>query len=72
MGLCTLVPVQEAFHVDDVANVQSLNSCVNIGTGTVADHVSVDGEGEGSVVEKTGDIENIEEFISNTGGDLID
>lgn len=37
-----------------------------------AKKLHVDGEGEGSVVEKTGDIENIEEFISNTGGDLID
>ena len=37
-----------------------------------AKKLHIDGEGEGSVVEKTGDIENIDEFISNTGGDIID
>lgn len=37
-----------------------------------AKKLAVEGDGENSVVEKTGDIENIDEFISSTDGDLID
>ena len=55
VGLCAVVPVQEAFHIDDVANIQSLSSCVNVGASAVTNHVSVDGEGVG--VGAVGDIE---------------
>ena len=45
MRLCALVPVQEAFHIDHIANIQSLNSLVNIGICAGANHISIDGEG---------------------------
>lgn len=37
-----------------------------------AKKLHVEGDGEGSVVEKTGDVDNIEEFLSDVGGDVID
>ena len=37
-----------------------------------AKKLHIDGDGDDSIVEKTGDIDNLEEFISNTGGDEID
>ena len=48
MGLNSLVPVEEALHVDDVADLKVLYSAVNLG-GVVAE-VRLNNEGVGSSV----------------------
>ena len=45
MGLCTVVPVQEALHIDDIAHVQVGDGGVNIGA--LAAQVALYGEGVG-------------------------
>ena len=43
MGLCTIVPVQEAFQIDDLANLQVTNSLICAGTNTA--QIGLDTEG---------------------------
>ena len=55
MGVDTLIPVQEAFHVDNVANFQSTDSSVDLGLGT--GQVTLHAEAVGSAVVTDSDID---------------
>ena len=68
MGLGSVVPVQEALDIDLVANLQSLDSLVNIGVSAGADHVDVDSEGVG--VGAVGDVE-VQVAIASFAGAVV-
>ena len=54
MGISALVPVQEALHIDNVANIQSNDSGVNIGVN--ASQINLHTEAVGSAVVVQGDV----------------
>ena len=55
MGVGAFVPVQEAFHVNNVANIQCTNSLVDLGIG--AGQVDLYAEAVGSTVEAEGNVD---------------
>ena len=64
MRVYTVVPVREALHVDDIANLKTFNSLVNV-SGVVAE-IRLNGEGVGLSVQGNVEVQ-ITVGISRTG-----
>ena len=64
MRVYTVVPVKEALHVDDIANLKTFNSLVNV-SGVVAE-IRLNGEGVGLSVQGNVEVQ-IAVGISRTG-----